>query len=190
MSLWEQSCRETFADWQRLEREIATELAEWQAQALPLGANQANQDLLVGAVKGLLQDLQADARGALDGHLQRHAEYVRRSERLRDDDPETTPEHLERLRENALAALRQFGPLVGLEAGEFAEVESDLRELQRNPRAFLNTKELLAKTLAGVNRARERKFAGSRQAVRAWTGYDNGLGPLGGARRARGRATG
>ncbi len=82
--LYERFRKETFADWQRLESEIATDLEEWQRQALPVGANEANQELLVGAVKTLLQVLQADARSRLDEHLTRYEAYERRSSRLTD----------------------------------------------------------------------------------------------------------
>jgi type I restriction enzyme M protein len=184
--LWEQFRKETFADWQRLEREIATELNDWERQALPVGANPANQETLVGAVKMLLQDLQADARRILDHHLERYADYAHRSDRLQDDDSETVGERLEKLRANVLTELRRFAPLVGLEEEEVAAIHDDLRELQRDPRSFLNTKELLAKTLATINVALERKFPGDRRAARPWSKYDNGLGTLGSALQAYG----
>lgn len=177
--LWEQFQKETFTDIQRLEHEIATDLAVWEAQALPLEANETNQDLLVGAVKMLLQDLQADARNRLDTHLARYDDYMRLSNCLADDADTTATVELERLRGTVQSALEQFAPLIGLTEEEAGEIKADLREFQRNPRAFLNTKELLAKTLETINAARERKFTGGKKAVQAWTKYDNGLGTLG-----------
>src|SRR5262249_21329903 len=155
--------KETFADWQRLEREIATELEEWKVQALPVGANEANQELLVGAVKTLLQDLQADARSRLDEHLASYDRYVHLSSRLKDEDVETAAERLETLRGNVMTELQRLAPLVGLDQSEVDAFRDSLRELERDPFVFLNTKELLGKTLEIVNKALERKFAGNKR---------------------------
>jgi type I restriction enzyme M protein len=184
--IWEQFRKETFSDLSRLEREIATDRDVWEAQALPLGANTANQDLLVGAVKTLLQDLQADARNLLDTHLNRHAHYARLSERLEDNAGTTALEDLEQQRNRVLVPLEQIAALVGLTATETDAIKESLKELQRNPRAFLNTKELLETTLKTINIARERKFVGAAKPVKAWSKYDNGLGPLGEALQAYG----
>ncbi len=184
--LWEQFRKETFADLQRIEQEIATDLDQWERQALPVGANAVNQELLVGAVKTLLQDLQADARGKLEQHLQRNAEYEHRSGRLREDENEIAFERLEKLRVNVSRQLTIFAPLVGLDAQEIASINLNLDDLQRDPLAFLNTKELLAKTLATINAARERKFPNDKKAAKAWTKFDNGLGALGEALKAYG----
>lgn len=181
--IWEQFRKETFSDWQRLEQEIAMEAEEWKLQASPVGANPAVQTQLVGAVKTLLRDLQADARGRLDEHLQRHTLYMRGRDRLHEDDQETVPERLERLLASVKTELLRFAPLVGLEESEVQGIEESLLDLQSDPRAFLNTKEMMEKTLAIINAARERKFAGHRRASAAWARFDNGLGALGGALR-------
>ena len=140
--LWEQFQRETFADLSRLEREIATDEAEWLRQALPLGANEANQELLVGAVRGLLQDLQADARRLLDTHLDAAAKYQKQRLRLKENDAETVPDRLQALRVRVEAALTRLAPTIGLETVEIRQIENDLRELEREPRAFINWKAL------------------------------------------------
>ena len=179
--LWERFRRETFADWQRIERELAMEDDVWLKQALPLGGHAANQETLVGAVRTLLQDLQSEARGLLEGHLGRYADYESRSERLRDDAPERARAALNDLRTRALELLNRLAPLIGLDSGEFDGLHTDLRELERDPRAFLNTKDLQAKALGVINAARARKFAGDKdkKASKPWAKWDNGLAELG-----------
>ncbi len=179
--LWQEFHRDTFADWQRLEREVAMEFADWERQALPVGNHPVNQENLVGAVKILLRDLQADARGLLDTRLAAYDLFAKRGEFVHDDDTEPAGERLKILRERADDELQRLAPLIGLEAEERAAILEDLRELQRNPLAFLNTKELLNKTLAAINAAKARKFAGNRRDAAAWTKWDNGLGTLGDA---------
>ncbi len=181
LTLWERFRKETFADWELLEKEIATELDEWQLQALPVGGNEANQELLVDAVKSLLQDLQVDARKKLDVHLQRHAEYTATRDRLHAGDRETIPQRLDILRERVLSELKRFAPLVGLEPDEVSTITDSLYTLEHDPRIFLNTKELLSTTLKTINAASMRKFADDRKGVKAWSKFDNGLGALGGA---------
>ena len=176
----------TFADWERLEREIATDQEAWGQQALPVGANPGNQELLVGAVKTLLQDLQADARSRLDEHIARSGAYERRSKRLKDDNSETAAERLEQLRGRAVSELGRLAPLIGLQPEEAAALKESLHDLERDPFTFLNTRELLDKTRAVLNAARERKFPGDKKAARAWSRYDNGLGALGDALKANG----
>jgi len=184
--LWERFRKETFADLQRLENEIATELEAWELQALPVGANKANQDLLVGSVKTLLQDLQADARSRLDDHLARYEAYERRASRIHEEDAETAAERLETLRNNSIAQLSRIAPLVGMEPDETDALRGSLRDLERDPFTYLNTKELLEKTLATLNAARERKFPGDKKAAKSWSRYDNGLAGLGDALKAYG----
>ncbi len=186
--LWDQFRRETFADWERLEREVATEQQDWELQALPVGANAGNQELLVGAVKALLQDLQADARSRLDEHLARSAEYERRSRLIKDEDTEAAADRLDRLRGTAIGELGRIAPLVGLGSEEQSAITESLHELERDPFTYLNTKELLDRTREALNAARERKFPGDKKAARAWSRYDNGLGALGDALKAYGDA--
>lgn len=184
--IWEQFRRATFADWQRLESEIGMEGEAWEKQALPVGANPANQDLLVGAVRTLLQDLQADARGYLDDHLARYASYERRANRLQQDDAETALERLEKLRNQTLIELQRVGALIGLAPQEADALRESLYQLERDPFTYLNTRELLDKTLATLNAARERRFPNDKKAAKAWSKYDNGLGGLGDALKAYG----
>ena len=184
--LWEQFQWETFADLTRLEREIASDEAEWLLQALPLGANAANQELLMGAVKGLLQDLQADARRRLDSHLDAADKHHKRRMRLREDDTEAVPERLQSLRVRIEAALTRLAPTIGLETAEIRVIEDDLRELEREPRAFINWKALSQSVLDRLNAARERKHLDSRQRGKPWTKFDNGLSDLGEALQSYG----
>ena len=179
--LWERYRRETFADLTRLETELALESSAWEAQALPVGANAANQELLVGAVKTLLQDLQADARARLEDYLNSHAEYERRRERVTDENDDRADPLLNQRRETAEAALNTLAPLVGLTPEETQEIRDDLRGLQSTPRAFLNTKALMDKTRETLNAARARTFAGNRRASRALNSYEGELGTLGDA---------
>lgn len=184
--LWDQFRRETFADWQNAENLLAMEEEEWRKQALPVGASEANQDLLVGAVRTLLQDLQADARSRLEEHLERAETYERRSNRLKDDDVEIVSARLESLRSSAIADMRRLAPLIGMEEVEIAAFRDQLFSLERDPFTLLNTKELLAETLDSINAARERKFPNDKKAARAWSKYDNGLGSLGDSLKAYG----
>ncbi len=179
--LWERFRRETFADWQRIERELAMDEDVWLRQALPLGGHAVNQETLVGAVRTLLQDLQAEARGVLEEHLGRYADYESRASRLQDDAGERAPDVLNNLRGRVLDLMGRLAPLVGLNGEEIQSLHTDLRELERDPRAFLNTKELQAKTLALINAARARKFVGDKdkKASKPWTKWDNGLSELG-----------
>ena len=177
--LWERFRRETFANWQQIETALAMDLEAWERQALPLGGHPDNQEMLVGAVRSLLQDLQAEARGVLDQHLQAYADYEDRRDRLEDDDAERARDILARQRTRVLELLTPLAPLVGLEADEVQTLAADLRELERDPLAFLNTGALRTKVLETLNMARARKFPTDKKAGKAWSKWDNGLQGLG-----------
>jgi type I restriction-modification system DNA methylase subunit len=177
--LWEKFRKETFADWQRLEHDIALDWEEWQSQALPVGANEINQELLVDSVKTLLQDLQADARNQLDQHLAHHEVFERRSSKMKDDDVIPAAEQLDKLRNSVIKELSRVGLLIDLRQDEADAIRNGLFELQRDPLAYLNTKELLEKTMLTLNAALARKYSSDAKTVKAWSKYDNGLGALG-----------
>ncbi len=184
--LWEQFRREAFSDWERIESQLALDAEEWLEQALPLGGNPANQELLVGAVRTLLQDLQSDAASRLKGHLDRYDIYERSSSLLRDDDTEPAAEKMTKLRSNVIAEMDRVAALVGMEEAEIAHFRNRLYALERDPFVVLNTKELLQTTLEAINAARQRKFAGEKRASSGWARWDNGLGALGDALGAYG----
>ena len=96
--LFDLFCKDSFTDPQRLERELAISLEEWQQIALPLGTGQGNEALLVETVQGLVKELQRDARRTLDRHLARYAEYDQKASRLADEAPERAIEQLDTLR--------------------------------------------------------------------------------------------
>lgn len=179
--LWDRFRRETFADWKQIERDLAMDLEAWERQAYPLGGHEANQEMPVGAVRTLLQDLQTEARGILDGRLQAYAEYEDRRDRLQEEDAERARDILERQRVRVMELLTPLAPLVGLETDEIQTLADDMRELERDPFAFLNTGALLTKVLETLNVARARKFGGDKKAGRAWSKWDNGLQGLGDA---------
>ena len=179
LTLWQDYRRETFTDWERLEREVAMEFADWERQALPVGNHPANQENLVGAVKILLRDLQADARALLDARLAAFDAYAKRSETIHDDDNEAAREKLEALRKGIVEALATLTPQIGLEPGEREDILFGLRRLQDDPLAFLNTKALMKQTLDTLNAAKARKFEGNKRNAAAWTKWDDGLTTLG-----------
>lgn len=187
--LFDQYRRETFADWEQIERHLGMDEDAWEQQALPLGASPQNQELFVGAVQTLLQDLQTDARNRLDTHLQRREDYDKKVNRSTDDPTETAHEQIDRLRESVIGEMRRVAPLVGMEPEELSGFEESLYELERDPFAYLNTRELKEKTLSLINAARERKVGSDRRGSRAWTRWDNGLGALGTALEGFGDAT-
>ena len=177
--LWENFQKASFSDWDKIERELALDAETWKNQALPLAGNEAHQEMLVGSVKNLLHDLQADARNILDTYFVEFAEYERKSKYLHDTDDDLAQENLESKRQRCVDLLGRSAPLVGMQPQELAEIESELRELERDPRTFLNTKELLANILETINKARARKFEGNKSASAPWKKYDNGLTELG-----------
>ena len=179
LRLQQQFHRDTFADWQRLEREVAMEFADWERQALPVGNHPVNQENLVGAVRLLLQDLQADARSLLETRLREYDTFAKRSAYIHNDDAEKAEKRLEILQERADEELQKIARLIGLETKECSRILYDLRELERDPFAFLNTKELLNKTLAVLNAAKARKYPDNKRNAAAWTKWDNELNALG-----------
>lgn len=176
--LWEGFRRETFADWKRLEAELALEEDAWQAQALSVGSHAQNQELLVGSVRTLLRDLQADARARLDSHLQAAQDCEARAGRLSDDVPETVAATLAAQRASVLAALHALAPLVGLTPEASADVDADLRELERSPRAFLSTRDLAVRVLAALNAARTQMTPPGKKPPKDWQTLEVAPGSL------------
>ena len=177
--LWERFRKATFSDWKQIERDLGMELETWQQQALPLGGHEANQEMLVGAVRTLLQDLQSDARQTLDGFLNRYAEYEARRDRLQDNDTETAQGQIAAQQARIGELLNRVAPLVGLEADEIKALADRWEQLQRDPRAFLSTKELLDAALDAINAAHARKFSNAKKAAHAWSKWDKALQELG-----------
>ena len=166
--------RESFADSQRLEREIGTNLEEWHAQALPLGTGSGNEAVLVEALQLLVMELQRDARRILDGHLTRYAEYADKVDRLTDDDPELAPRKLRELHDKVMSVLIYSCQLIwGLETQDIEAIEAILVRLEQEARAFFSPKEVLAALLDVINAARQRKYAAKPRAAQPMSNLDD-----------------
>lgn len=184
--LWESFQKATFADWQRVEQTLAVDLPDWEVQALPIGNHPANQELLVGAVKNLLHDLQAEALRFLEAHLSRFDIYARRNALIDDNDGLDAESEINQKRARVLGSLKTIAPLVGLDEEETDGIKNALLALKSSPHAFRNTTELLDSVRTTLNTARARKFAASEKTVKAWAKFDNELGPLGDSLREYG----
>ena len=165
--------KSAFTDPARLEREIATSLEEWERQALPLGAGGGHERVLVESLQGLVQELAADARRVLHGHLTRHAEYTFQSERLEDDAPIRAAQALDEQRERVRLALENgVRTVLGLESADLSAITAMLGRLEQDASAYESPKALLDDVLAVFNAARARGAGGGRAAKRALTSLD------------------
>lgn len=168
-------CRkEAFTTTQRLEQELALDLEEWQRQALSLGTGHNNERVLVEALQTLVKELQSEARRILAGHLTRFAEYRHKSERFSDAaDAPLGAAHLAELRDKAHSILDQnFQRLLGLAPAHVEEISSVLNRLAQDPRAFANSKAVLAAVLQVVNEARRNTTTAKGKSARALTSLD------------------
>ena len=168
-------CRkDTFADTQRLERELGTSLEEWQAQALPLGVGSGNEFVLVDELQLLVGELQRDARRILDHHLTRYAEYAERIYRLADDATEQATQKLRELRGRLMTVLVESCQKIwGLETADIEAIENILVRVEQDSKAFYGPKEVLAAMLQVINEARRRKYAANSQAARSMSNLDD-----------------
>ena len=163
----------SFADTQRLEREIGTDLEEWQAQALPLGDGTGNEKVLVEELQLLVMELQRDARRILDQHLARYADYADKISRLADDAPEPAIQQLRELRGRVMIALVESGQKVwGLEEQDVQAIEDILIAVEQDANAFLGPKEVLAAILRIINEARRRKYVDRPRAAQPMSNLD------------------
>jgi type I restriction enzyme M protein len=167
-------CRkESFADTQRLERELGSDLEEWQAQALPLGDGSGKEKVLVEELQLLVMELQRDARRMLDHHLARYAEYADKIYRLADDTPEPAIQQLRELRNRVMHVLVESGRKVwGLEEQDVQGIEAILLKVEQDANAFLGPREVLAAILHVINEARRRKYADKPRAAQPMTNLD------------------
>ena len=177
--IWDQYSKTTFEDWQRLESSLGMELGVWEAQALPVGGHEANQELLVGSVKSLLQDLQADARTRLDGHLVRYAEFENRIQRLHDEDELFAATQLKKLRDQIEREVATRAPIIGLAQESVDDLMDRLYRLENDPFVFLNTRKMMDSTLDMLNAAYGLQRVDDGKKAKTWSKFDNGLGALG-----------
>jgi type I restriction enzyme M protein len=168
-------CRkDTFADTQRLERELGTNLEEWQAQALPLGTGSGNESVLVDELQLLVGELQRDARRILEHHLTRYAEYAERIYRLADDAPEPATQKLRELRGRLMTVLVESCQKIwGLETADIEAIENILVRVEQDSKAFYGPKEVLAAMLQVINEARGRKYAVHSRAAHPMSNLDD-----------------
>ncbi len=149
----------TFTDPDRLEKEIAIKLEEWNAQALSLTGENSNQAALVEALQSLIKDLQMDARRILEEHFARYAEFTEKMYRFSDDDPEPATRQFKPLRERIVSILQaNFQVIWGLEEADILAVQGILNELERDARLFASPREIEQKVLVIINAARQRKY--------------------------------
>lgn len=165
--------KKAFTDPQRLEKEIASNLKEWHASAIPLHAGSSNEFKLVRSLQSLVQDLQSDARRMLDRHLARHAEYIDKAYRLTDNSPEPAIQQFKVLRDRVISILIDRFQLVwGLETEDIAAIEDILLKLEQNVRLFVSPKELLKEVLDILNSARQKKYPSKSKAARPMSNLD------------------
>ena len=155
-----------FTDPDRLEQEVAIDLATWQKQALPLTADSGHETKLVEVVKLLLSEVQRDARRKLQACLERFDTFSYESERVTPQSPQLAADELKALREGVIAALMSLAPILGLNGTESNAVESALMRLEADARAFANTGALLAFVLATINAVRQRGATTGARAAR------------------------
>lgn len=167
-------CRkESFTDPQRLEREIATTVEQWQRQALPLGTGEGNESKLVESLQSLVRELQRDARRILDSHLMRYAEYTNKVYRLTDDSPDSAAQQLTELRGKITSILtNQFQLVWGLEPEDIAAIEEVLSRLERDIKLFTTPKEILQEVISIINVTRQRKYPARSRAARPLSNLD------------------
>lgn len=151
--------KEAFTNLQRLEADLALDEQEWQQQALPLGNGRGNELVLVEALQSLVSELQRNARRLLSDHLTRYEEYQNQANRMTDDAEETATQELERLRERVLTNLNQIQSLVDLSAEDQEAVTKILVQLERDPRAYINPKEVYSSILDILTKAFQRKHS-------------------------------
>ncbi|MBV9688758.1 MAG: N-6 DNA methylase [Ktedonobacteraceae bacterium] len=168
-------CRkESFADIQRLEREIATSFEEWHHKALPLGIGSGNEAILVATLQSLVMELQGDARRILDNHLGRYAEYADKVNRLTDDSFELASQQLKELRSKVISILiNSFQVIWGLEPEDVVQIEDILVKLEQDVRAFTSPKEVVAAILAVINAARRRKYVAKPKSAQPMPNLDD-----------------
>ncbi|HZS75294.1 MAG TPA: N-6 DNA methylase [Ktedonobacteraceae bacterium] len=166
--------KSSFADTQRIEREIGTDLDEWLAQALPLGTGKGNESVLVEELQMLVMELQRDARRILDHHLTRYAEYAERIYRLTDNDPEPAAQKLREGRKKFLTILLEdYQKIWGLDSDEMNAIENVLVRLEQDANAFFGPKDVLAAVLQPINEARRRKYVDKPNAARPMSTIDD-----------------
>lgn len=151
--------KEAFTNLQRLEADLALDEEEWQQQALPLGNGRGNELVLVEALQSLVSELQRNARRLLSEHLTRYEEYQNQANRMTDDAEETATQELERLRERVLTNLNQIQSLVDLSAEDQEAITTILVQLERDPRAYINPKEVYSSILDILTKAFQRKHS-------------------------------
>src|SRR5258707_6087560 len=165
--------KESFTDPDRLEKEIATDLEQWVAQALPLDTQSGYQSTLVEALQSLIRDLQMDAQRILERHLNRYVEYADQVQRFSDTDFEPASRQLKLLREKIISILQdQFQLVWGLENTQIAAIEEILTNLEQNAKIFLSPKEFLARVLEIINVARQRKYEAKPRLARPMLSLD------------------
>ncbi|MBD2503316.1 N-6 DNA methylase [Anabaena azotica] len=153
-------CRkESFTNLERLEAEIAIDLAQWQQQALVLGNGGNGETVLVEALQSLVLELQQDARRRLETHFTRYNQYLERGNRLLDNSQDTATQELEELRRRIFEVLNRIDPILNLEPQERENITSILTRAEQNARAFVSPKDMLAEVLKILNQALARKHA-------------------------------
>lgn len=151
--------KQSFTDPGRLEREIATDLDEWIAQALPLSSKSGNQSTLVETLQVLVKDLQRDARRILEEYLIQYEEYSQRAQRIYDDDLTLAAQQFKQMREAIGEVLAgQLSSVWGLSEEQRAAILDILIDLERDARLFSSPREVEQRILALINEARKRKY--------------------------------
>jgi type I restriction enzyme M protein len=151
--------KQSFTDPGRLEREIATDLDEWIAQALPLSSKSGNKSTLVETLQVLVKDLQRDARRILEEYLIQYEEYSQRTQRIYDDDLTLAAQQFKQMREAIGEVLAgQLSSVWGLSEEQRAAILDILIDLERDARLFSSPREVEQRILALINEARTRKY--------------------------------
>ena len=160
--------RVAFSDPERQERELAIDLAAWQAQALPLGTAERHEAVLVEVLQALIGELQRDALHTLADHLDRRAIYERALEQVSETDSTPVVEKIAAQRVRVLEALDASVVTLGLAADERDLIAQVLIDFAQDERRFVSKKALVAAALAVINAARQRKYAAQPRLAQPW----------------------
>lgn len=159
--------REVFSSQEFLAAEIAVDLDDWQAHALPLGGsteNISNEYVLVDSLKTLVEDLHSIANRQLLGFFQAYQEYSDKLQYLPTDPTRPAMELLHELRSRLLDAFNLMKNTLGLEQTELVTLEQILEKLQNGIRVYSTLKKVETDLLTVINTARGRKFGATTRA--------------------------
>lgn len=164
--------RASFADLEKLAKEIGVSEEDWNQQALPLGTGSGNEDTLVETVQSLVAELQRDARRSLDQHLRQYDDLTHKISLLSDDATRPALEELKTLRTKALDALNQSVIMLGLEPSDSVAIATVLHSLEADATTYANPQAVIAEILTLINAARARKYAGQPKLAQPWNNLD------------------